>query len=164
MTTRSRWIVTLTLLLGMSACTDSPEDQARKAAAAGREANRLELQALREPNRQKAQATAAAEQEIRKARDDFRQWCQSRMDQIDADVNDARASIQQAAPQARAELERQLGDLQHKRDALRADLEEAKTQSASSWDAFKHRVELRFDELAALLDGLHPTDTSHARK
>jgi hypothetical protein len=108
-----------------------------------------------------AAAQANANEEIRDANrnvvaadDTLRSWGQERIDALNNKIDDARVKAEKAKPQARAEFEAGIKDVQAKRDAIVTQFASTDTRSSAEVDRFKGKVDAEIDRLKDRVDRL----------
>ncbi len=150
---------------------EASEDLSKKTAEAQGKATDDIAKAQREANEITATAQTKANEEIRaanldiaKARNDFREWCQKQANEVDNLLDQARSAAQKLTPAARVQFDTSIHDLELRRDDLRGQVQSMESQTAAGWSDYKARIETRFDELKASIKNLPASEAAHARK
>lgn len=133
-------------------------EAAEKIAEAKTEANTAVIEARDEAQREAEQAQARAveavddaNQDLVKARNDLRDWSQSKLETIDRNITSARSTASNKSAQVRANFEEVMREVDAQRALVQSDLSTLDTRTASGWESFKTEFEGRVDALEARL-------------
>ena len=128
-----------TVAEGNEKIAEIKQDAREKAASAQANAN----EAIRDANR----GVVAADESLRT-------WGQQKIDSLNNRIDEARVKAEKAKPEARAEFEAGMKDVQAKRDALVSEFASLDTRSEKTVDKFKGRVDAEIDRLKERVDRL----------
>lgn len=188
---RMTFLTVALLLPAGSGCDRSPEQAHEQASRAQQSANdkaaaaREDLhrttsdienkahaqidQAQREANDKVAKLQASANEELRaanldmrRAQDEFRAWCQGQAAEVANLLDQTRTGAEKLGPEARAEFDRRLHEIELRRDEVRAQVDAIDRQTAADWADFKSRVQTRFEELKSGIKNLRSSETARA--
>jgi hypothetical protein len=153
---RSFPIATTLLVIGLAACDKPGEEAQRKTdnaeAVASTEITNAEMAADKKATEAQAEEDkkiAAAQSDFEKARDDYRQTMQPKLDELDKKLADLHTKAVRAVGTQRADLLAMTVSLREERDAFAADLAALETKTGADWDIERARVDKEWSKLKA---------------
>lgn len=127
--------------LAMTAC-QSPADKDRDARKAQIEADKSKAEAQQNAD----QKRTTADQQLMGEKDDYREKVQKDMVDVDKHVDDIEANAATATGADKADYDRTLADVVHKRDALQADVRGINASTADTWSTVKAKIDRDLDD------------------
>jgi predicted RNase H-like nuclease (RuvC/YqgF family) len=143
----------LAALALVTGCENNVEREHREAEKARIEADQKRAEVQREADEKSREAERKAMEEKNEATEawskekaEYREKVQKELTDLDKKIDDMRYSATRATGATKTEYERQLNDVQVRRDALNADLRRMDTVAHAEWNGLKESLDKSLDE------------------